>query len=421
MKSGLAMISRGCAASVLMVLMVLVMTLSGCDKPDEGPKRADHVAARTVRYHPDLNRRARPDSRRVATQPASAPAPGPVGSPVLFVNGETVAVPEILEPILSELENDARTLAPQAYYSTMVRTVRRQIDLHVSTLLIYEQARNHYPEKAMEAIDKEVDRRLKEIVTERYQGVYARFEAQLKSMDLTPQDVKSRLKRQLMVSQYMRDKYTPILREPPRRDLMKYYQDHLDEFTTPERAELLLIEIPIDAVLGKPRNLATAEEIQAVRQKWMAHLRRAREELDSGVDFSAVARAYSKGIKAAQGGAWGEISPGTLQGRWAKAAEVLFTLSENETSDVVVTDESLFLVSCGKRTPRQQVSFEEAQPRIIERIKDEQFSRLSQEHVESLLDKATIRPLAEFTEAVAAAAPRPPPPPIEAEPEEKTN
>lgn len=418
MKSGLAMISRGCAASVL---MALVMTLSGCDKPDEGPKRADHVAARTVRYHPDLNRRARPDSRRAATQPASAPAPGPVGSPVLFVNGETVAVPEILEPILSELENDARTLAPQAYYSTMVRSVRRQIDLHVSTLLIYEQARNHYPEKAMEAIDKEVDRRLKEIVTERYQGVYARFEAQLKSMDLTPQDVKSRLKRQLMVSQYMRDKYTPILREPPRRDLMKYYQDHLDEFTTPERAELLLIEIPIDAVLGKPRNLATAEELQAVRQKWMAHLRRAREELDSGVDFSAVARAYSKGIKAAQGGAWGEISPGTLQGRWAKAAEVLFTLSENETSDLVVTDESLFLVSCGKRTPRQQVSFEEAQPRIIERIKDEQFSRLSQEHVESLLDKATIRPLAEFTEAVAAAAPRPPPPPIEAEPEEKTN
>lgn len=418
MRSSLAMTSSGCAASVL---MVLVMTLAGCDKPDEGPKRADHVAARTVRYHPDLNRRSRPDGGPTATQPASAPGPGPVGSPVLFVNGETVSVPEILEPLLSELENDARTLAPQTYYSSMIRAIRRQIDLHVSTLLIYEEARNHYPEKAMEAIDKEVDRRLKEIVTERYQGVYARFEAQLKAMDLTPQDVKSRLKRQLMVSQYMRDKYTPILREPPRRELMKYYQDHLDEFTTPERAELFLIEIPIDAVLGKPRDLATAEEIQAVRQKWLAHLQRAREELDSGVEFSAVARAYSKGIKAAQGGAWGEISPGTLQGRWAKAAEVLFRLSENETSDIVVTDESLLLVKCGKRTPRQQVSFEEAQPRIIERIKDEQFSRLSQEHVESLLNKATVRPLAEFTEAVAAAAPRPPPPPIEVEPEEKTN
>lgn len=400
-------------------MLFALLAVAGCDKPDEGPKRADHAAAHTVRYHPELRRPASTDrgptapSDSAESQPAPASGPGPVGSPVLFVNDDAVSVPEILEPILGELEHDARTLSPQMYYNSMQRAVRRQIDLHVSTLLIYQESKDHYPEKAMEVIDKEVDRRIKEIVTDRYQGVYARYEAQLKAMDLSPDDVKGRIKRQLMVTQYMRDKYKTLLREPPRRDLLKYYQDRAAEFTSPERAEMLLIEIPIEAALGKPRNLATAAEIEAARQKAAAQLRRAREELDSGVEFTAVARAYSKGLKASQGGNWGEISPGTLQGRWAKAAETLFTLSENQVSDVIEADEFVYIVKCGRHTPPRRVSFEEAQPKIIEKVKDEQFNKLSQEHVESLLSKATVRPVAEFTQAVVAAAPRPAPPPLE--------
>lgn len=406
-------LSKGC----ILLAAVGLLAAAGCDKPKEGPRRADHEAAHSRRYHPVIHGAA---ARQTAqTQPADdgppASGPGPVGSPVLFVNGESVSVPDILEPILEELENDARKLPPQIYYATLRRSIRRQIDLHVSTLLIYQEARNHYPEKTMEAIDKEVDRRMKEIITERFQGVYARYEAHLKTLDMSREDVKSRLKKQMMVSQYMRDKYKPLLREPPRRDLLKYYQDNLAEFTTTERAELHLIEIPVDAMLGRPRNLATADEIEAARAQARARLARAREELDSGVEFAAVARAYSKGLKAAQGGDWGEISPGTLHGRWATAAQTLFTLAENGTSDVVETQDALFIVRCGKRTPARQISFEEAQPGIIERIKDEQFSKLSQEHVESLLNKATVRPMLEFTEAVVWAAPRPAPPPLEIE------
>ncbi|HOJ74806.1 MAG TPA: peptidylprolyl isomerase [Phycisphaerae bacterium] len=386
-----------------------------CDQPKTGPRRADHAAAHSERYHPDTHSRT-PARREVepsaSSQPTPTSGPGPVGSPVLFVNGDTVTVPEILEPILAELEKDAKQLPPQLYYSNLRRTIRRQIDLHVSTLLIYQEAANHYPEKAVEAFDKEADRRIKEIVTDRFQGVYARYEAYLKALELTRDDVKNRIKRQVMVTQYMRDKYKPLLREPPRRELFEYYQHHLDEFTTPERAELNLIEIPVDSMLGKPRETATKAEIDAARARAVARMRRAREELDSGVEFPAVARAYSKGVKAAQGGAWGEISPGTLQGRWAKAAEVLFTLPENGTSDVIETEEAVFLVRCGKRTPRQQISFEDAQPKIIERVKDEQFNKLSQEHIDSLVKKATVRPVAEFVEAVVAAAPRPAPPPL---------
>jgi hypothetical protein len=395
---------------------------AGCDKPQVGPKRPDHQAAHTQHYHPEIAPAVRRSAGSLyeeapgpaaASAPAAAPPvssrPGPVGSPVLFVNGETVSVPEILEPLLEELKADARNMSPQAYASALYRAVRRQIDLHVSTILIYQEAKTSYPDKAMEVFDKEVDRRIKEAINDRFNGIHARYEAQLKAMDLTMNDVKARIKRQVIVSQYMREKYKPLLREPPRRQLLKYYQDHLGDFTSPRQAELLLIEIPIETALGKPRNLATTEEIAQARRRSAAQLRRAREELDSGVEFAAVARAYSKGLKAAQGGSLGEISPGALQGRWARPCEILFTLSENQTSDVIETDESVFIVRCGRLVPARQISFEQAQEKIIERVKEEQFNRLSQEHVESLIVKATVQPLQDFTEAVIAAAPRPAP------------
>ncbi len=396
------------------LLLALAMGSGGCDKPKVGPKRADHEAAHTERYHADAPRTYA--SRNAAepaaeSQPASQPqptsGPGPVGTPVLFVNGDAISVPEILEPLLAELKDDAAKLSPQAYYNAMRRAVRQETDMHVSTLLIYQEAKTSYPDKAMEQFDKEVDRRIKEVVTDRYQGVYARYEAQLKSMDLTMADIKTRIKRQMIVAQYMRDKFKPMLQEPARRQLHAYYDEHVEDFTTPDRAELFLIEIPIEAALGKPQNLATAQEMAEARARAVAQLKRAREELDSGVEFAAVARAYSKGLKAIQGGALGEISPGTLQGRWAKAAEVAFSLSENGTSDVIDTPESVFIVRCGRRTPAHRVSFEEAQSKIMERLKEEQFSRFTQEHIQELITKATIEPLTAFMEAVMAAAPRP--------------
>jgi hypothetical protein len=417
----LAVVPPGCVQSVCLAsVLALALICSGCDNEKKGPKRSDHQAAHTEHYHPDITRTAplkgeiaRSTESQPATQPVAASGPGPVGTPVLFVNNEPVTVPEILEPILQNLKNDSTKLPPQAYYMAVRRNVREQIDLHVSTLLIHQEAKNNYPEKAMEEFDKEVDRRIKDVVNDRYQGIYARYEAQLKAMDMTMADVKGRIKRQLLVTQYMRDKFKPMLHEPPRRQLYTYYQDHLTDFTTPERAELFLIEVPVDALLGKPRNLSTAQDIADAHSKAVAQLKRAHEELESGVEFTAVARAYSKGIKASQGGAWGEIGPGTLQGRWAKAAEVLFTLAENQTSDVVETEDAAFIVHCGKRTPARQASFEEAQTKIIERMKEEQFNRLTQEYIQGLIAKATIRPVNEFNEAVMAAAPRPPAAPAE--------
>ncbi len=408
--------SRLMTRTLCLLIATLGLTVSACDQSAPGPKRSDHVAAHAARYHPEVDPRSESASAPSGTQPAEEPAaspraaPGaPVGRPVLFVNGQTLTVQEILEPIYAELEEQAKTLEMGPYRQELRRAVLREVNMQIDGLLVGQEARLGYTDKQIEVFEKEADRRIKETINDHYDGIHARYEAYLKTMDLAINDVKERAKRQAMVEYFLRDRFQPLLREPPRQQLLRFYEQHLDEFTTPEKAELLLIEAPLDRELSGPIDEATPEQVAAARASAKARLERAREELSSGIEFTAVAKSYCRGIKGPQGGSWGQISPRALKGRWAQAAEVLFSLQEGQVSEVIDRPEWLFLVKCGARSPHRRLGFEQAQAGIIERVKQEQFERLTTEYMLNLRGKATVDHLAEFVQACEAAAPRPAP------------
>jgi hypothetical protein len=189
---------------------------------------------------------------------------------------------------------------------------------------------------------------------------------------------------------------------------MTEYLARRDGLATTEKAEMLLIEVPIDSQLSGDAAHATAEDRTKARLKARELLDRAREELESGVEFSAVARAYSQGLGKAQGGAIGEISPGALTKRWEKPAEALFALEEGRLSSVIETDEALFLVMCGKKTPAHIPTFEEAQQQLSEELLDADYNRLRAEYITRLMEKATVSRKMEFFHAVLSASPLPP-------------
>ncbi|HSW47166.1 MAG TPA: peptidyl-prolyl cis-trans isomerase [Phycisphaerae bacterium] len=389
--------------------------LVGCDQKPAGPKRSDHEAAHTPRFHPDVPRAdatgtTAPATAHAVTQPSDITFAdlGLVGCPVLFVNSETVTVQEVLEPIIQDLTQKAASMPLAGYRNHVFRTVNNQIDFVISMIVLNQEAKDKYSdEKQQQAFDKEADRLARDVVNRRFGGVTTRYEAHLKALGLTMDDIKARAKRQAMVTQFLHDQFKPMATDPSRRELLRYYQTHMDEFSSPPRAQLLLIEIPLDKLLDKPLHRASRDEVQRARSEARVQLARAREELESGVDFASVARGYSKGIRAGQGGDWGEITPGSLTGRWAKADEVLFTLRPGQVSDVVDAGDAMFLIKCGSFTPGHKLGFEEAQEKIIVRLADEEFNRRRDEYVMDLLNKATIRKRQEFFEAVLATVPRP--------------
>ena len=396
--------------------VLAVIGIAGCGDQNVGPKREDHEAAHTARYHPDISREPTMPTTSPATQQASEmilPSELPTGytgTPVLFVNAQPITVSDVLEPLMPVILKTAGTATSEReYYRSISRLIAEQIRYQASTIVVYEQAKKKLTDALEEVLEKEADKAIQRTINANYDGVRARYEAQLKALNLSMKDVRERIKRQLLVSSFLEERFAPMVADPPRRDLLKYYKAHLNTFTTPAKAELLMIEIPLQVVLGKPVSQATEREIAEARDAARRELRRAAEELESGVDFAAVARRYSKGAQRANGGSWGEISPGSLTGSWAKAADMLFALDEGRFSGIIETEESSFIVKCGRKTPEKQLTFEEAQAKIINEIREQEYGRMSSRYMGELLDKAGIDPRQQqdFFIAVVAAAPRP--------------
>lgn len=409
----------GRTATLLVTITFLALSTAGCKDDTLGPRRADHEAAHTPRYHPDVRTAPSGGGSPAASRPAEGSAEEAaeifsgtgVGRPIMFVNNEPISVQDVIEPIYEDLAAKVTTMRPIDYQNEVIRLIRAELKNQVSTAVVYQEAKLRFgDEKFDEAFGKRADELIEADIRKRFGGVQARYEEHLQRVGMTRDEVRERMIQKGMVINYLQERTEPLLREPSRKELLQYYQSHKDEFTTTPRAEMFLIEIPLFEYLKKPLSRATPEELADARAQARARLVEAQAELRTGASFEDTARKYSKGINATKGGAWGEVNPGTLVQRWAKASDVLFTMSAGQVSDIVEATDALFLIKCGTTTPASTTSFEDAQKQIVDKLMDAQFAEVSNGYIRRLLEKASISDDREFLRAVVTAVPRPPPP-----------
>ena len=210
---------------------------------------------------------------------------------------------------------------------------------------------------------------------------------------LSVEQARERVRRELIIIRHLQQTVGAKVQEPTRRELMHFFEQRKGEMTVPERRELWLIEVP----KGDPPEAARAHAEQAL------------SELNSGADFGEVARKYSQGVQAANGGAWGMVGSDSLRARWSPAVEALFQLPPGGTSEVIEADDAFFVVRVGKIEPRQEPDFTEMQIPLRKSYRDHQFNVLVDELVARLQERATIHPenLNLFLRAVIEASPTP--------------
>lgn len=80
-----------------------------------------------------------------------------VGSPVMVVNNEPVTISEVLEPMIDDLARRAKSLSENAYRDYLTRRIVEQVGLEISRIIIYQEAKKTFPDKAEEAFAKEAD------------------------------------------------------------------------------------------------------------------------------------------------------------------------------------------------------------------------------------------------------------------------
>ncbi|HEX8925000.1 MAG TPA: peptidylprolyl isomerase, partial [Terriglobales bacterium] len=149
----------------------------------------------------------------------------------------------------------------------------------------------------------------------------------------------------------------------------KFYEEHKAELDQPEAvrlSEILVASMPDepkeqDSKAGKMAPQATPEQLAAAKAKAEGLL----EKLKSGAKFDEMARQYSNGPTAQQGGDLGYFKRGML----AKEIEdQTFALKAGQTTGVIQTKQGFLILKVVDHTQAGLPPFEKIEPQIQEQL-----------------------------------------------------
>jgi parvulin-like peptidyl-prolyl isomerase len=111
------------------------------------------------------------------------------------------------------------------------------------------------------------------------------------------------------------------------------------------------------------------------------------KKVDEGASFSEMARVYSQGSQASEGGDWGWVERKVLREDLAKVA---FSLKAGQRSDPIETPSGVYLMYAEEADPAHARSLTEVREDIENTLKAEEFKRLRQQYVDRLKKKSFV-------------------------------
>ena len=186
-------------------------------------------------------------------------------------------------------------------------------------------------------------------------------------------DFKASIANRVITSQVIRDEVGRRISILP-GDERAYYQQHPDQFTTPEQVKLSEILIPTgEGVADVAKAQTKADALEA--------------DLKAGKDFAALAKADSGGSTAADGGALGEFKRGQL----AKVLEDdTFSLKPGEYTAPIQTKQGFVILKVDAHTPAGLEPFEQAQPQVEDAIGTQKMQPALRAYLTRLREEAYI-------------------------------
>lgn len=144
----------------------------------------------------------------------------------------------------------------------------------------------------------------------------------------------------------------------------EYYRNHLDSFVVPEQrsaAHILIRTGEEESDKGLEEKRSKAEEIRQLA-------------LQDGQDFAELAKKYSEGPSADEGGDLGFFTRGQMVPAFDTA---VFTMEEGAISDVIKTEFGYHIIHLDKIIPAQTKPFPEVQDQIVSTLRKKEAASVA--------------------------------------------
>jgi peptidyl-prolyl cis-trans isomerase SurA len=160
-----------------------------------------------------------------------------------------------------------------------------------------------------------------------------------------------------------------------REDAKKYYEEHKKEFVKPEQVALRAIEISTE---GKKE-----AELPELKKKADDLLRRIKD----GEDFATLAKRFSDGSTAQQGGFLGVYKRGELS---KQLEDQVFAMKKNQLTDVIETKQGYLILQVLERYEEGEQPFEKVENEIMDHLYSERMEPALREYLKTLREQSYV-------------------------------
>ena len=181
-------------------------------------------------------------------------------------------------------------------------------------------------------------------------GSRKRFERALMEQHLSIKDLKARYREQSMIQRIIREKVGSRISVSP-IEVDEYYKKNAFAFAQPE-------EIKLRNILIKPQEGADPKKAADLANEIAGRI-------TSGGDFSALAKTYSEGPGASEGGIMGYVKKGDLL---PELETVLFSMKEDEVSGVIQSPAGYHIFKVEEKKEAKAMPLEEIRHDVEERV-----------------------------------------------------
>lgn len=286
------------------------------------------------------------------------------------VNEAVITVGEVFDamgPQRKQMEarfsgEDLKAHLGKVYHETLNVLVERRLIL------------SSYEKQKMKIPDSIVDRRINEIISERFDNDRSTLLAELAADRLTFEEWRGKVREQMTVGA-MRHEFVDKFVNVSPAAVRKFYDANPDRFNVSGKIHLRMI------VIEKGGTAESAAAKRSVAEDAVKRLR-------AGEEFAAVAKAVSEDSKAGEGGDWGWVEAKLLQ---AKLAEQAQKLQLREFSEPIETDSSFYVLQCDGRQDTIPTPFEEVRAAIQKDMESSESERLYKAWIGRLKADAYIK------------------------------
>lgn len=331
----------------------------------------------------------------------SAPLPKPhklgdkpevIAQSVLQINDQFITVEDVLVGARQRLAELPRAASVETFRKQAQPVVLEEIRDQVNQHLVGIEASGRLSEQQKEEVDKEMAQVQREMLV-KAGGSKAKLEQMVLKEGITLERMLKDYRRRLESQIFLRQKFAPAI-FVNRRILWDHYQSHLDEFTTPKKVQMQTISVLAKSFL--PEGRASEQELAAAKKQAADQIEQAHAQLQADKPFETVAGKFSMDSRADDGGLWPLMPQGSFRVSLVEAAA--FEMSQGQTSRIIPDGNDFYIVKAAKVVEGQVLSFEEAQVKIEDHLRRQQYRKLSEEYYQKLVKKAVIVQAEDFVD-----------------------